>query len=53
MESADPVRIVSGQRMKEGLLIEFDDGECGIYPAALLLNLLPQAIPIELPEDDE
>ena len=53
MESGNPARIVSAERMKDGLLIEFDDGRCAIYPAALLLDLLPQATPIEQPEDDE
>jgi hypothetical protein len=53
MESDDPARIVSAERMKDGLLIEFDDGECAVYPTALLRDLLPQAIPVEQPEDDE
>jgi hypothetical protein len=53
MESSDPVRIVSAERMKDGLLIEFEDGECAIYPMALLRDLLPQAIPIEQPKNDE
>ena len=34
MESGDPFRIVSAQRMEDGLLIEFDDGECAVYPTA-------------------
>ena len=38
--------------MSEGLIIEFEDGKCAFFPTALLREILPQAIPIEEPEED-
>jgi hypothetical protein len=52
MESSSDTRIVSAERMNEGLIIEFEDGKCAFFPTALLREILPQAIPVEEPEED-
>jgi hypothetical protein len=40
-------RIAYAERVGDDLIIEFDDGESALYPAALLLAMLPQAVRIE------
>jgi hypothetical protein len=37
--------------MDGGLIITFDDGQCGIYSAAMLLAALPQAEHVEQGEE--
>jgi hypothetical protein len=39
--------IVSAQRTRDGVLIEFDDGNAAIYPASLLAAVLSQAVRLE------
>jgi hypothetical protein len=42
MEPRSELRIVEAERLKEGLLVTFDDGRCGLYPASLLETHLSQ-----------
>ena len=39
--------IVSAEKLKEGLLIEFEDGLCAIFSDSLLFDTLPQAIEVK------
>jgi hypothetical protein len=48
----DPV-VVSAERTRDGVLIEFDDGNAAIYPASLLAAVLPQAVKLEELDTDE
>ena len=47
MRPYDPCRIVSAEKLKEGLLIEFEDGRCAIFSDSLLFVTLPQAIEVK------
>ena len=47
MEPTPIPRIVSAERIGDDEIIEFDDGECALYPASLLLAILPKAVKIE------
>jgi|HubBroStandDraft_6_1064221.scaffolds.fasta_scaffold1568646_1 hypothetical protein len=47
METTALPRIVYAERVGVDIIIEFDDGESALYPAALLLAMLPQAVKIE------
>ena len=40
-------RIVYAERVGDDVIIEFNDGECALFPAALLLAILPKAVKIE------
>jgi hypothetical protein len=40
-------RIVYAERVGDDIIIEFGDGKSALYPAALLLAVLPQAVKIE------
>ena len=53
METIPIPRIVYAERVGDDVIIEFDDGECTLYPAALLLAMLPQAVKIECSAYDE
>jgi hypothetical protein len=33
--------------VSEGVIVEFDDGECALYSASLLRSMLPQAVKVE------
>ena len=48
-------RIVSAERFKGGLLIEFEDGLCGFYSMSLLREVFPRTIAIAAvkPEPDD
>ena len=48
----DP-KIVSAQRTRDGVLIEFDDGNAAFYPASLLAAMLSQAVELEKLDPDE
>lgn len=43
-------RIVNVDRMKDGVIIKFDDGKCAFYPCAFLYAKLQECE--ELNEDD-
>ena len=43
MEVIRAVRILAAERLNDGILIKFADGNCAFYPAALLHAMLPQA----------
>ncbi len=47
MTNPSSPRVASADRMDGGLIITFEDGQCGIYSAALLLATLPQAEHVE------
>jgi hypothetical protein len=47
MDTLRSPRVISADRMDGGLIISFDDGQCGIYSAALLFAALPQAEQVE------
>lgn len=54
MERELSLRVVTADRTREGVLIEFDDGRAAFYPTALLLAVFPQALELEdLGPDDE
>jgi hypothetical protein len=44
MEKDCPPHIISAERVGDGVLIEFNDRKCALYPATLLYETLPQAI---------
>ena len=46
MRTPRPSRIVTVEKLKDGVLIEFDDRQCAIYPASLLYSNLPKAIKV-------
>jgi hypothetical protein len=46
-------RIVYAERVGNDVIVEFDDEECALYPAALLLAILPQAVKIECSTSEE
>ncbi|MGI4830646.1 MAG: hypothetical protein ACRYFU_20990 [Janthinobacterium lividum] len=48
---AEP-RIVAAEKMSNNLFIEFDDGRCALFPASLLLAVMPQANQVLLEEND-
>jgi hypothetical protein len=54
MEKELFLRVVTAERARDGVLIEFDDGRAAFYPTALLLSVFPQAFELEdLGPDDE
>jgi hypothetical protein len=53
MEIIPIPRVVYAERVGDDVIIEFDDGECALYPAALLLAILPQAVKIECSAFDQ
>ena len=53
MELQPNPRVVSAQRTGDGVLIEFDDGNAAFYPASLLAEVFPQALPLEELDPDE
>lgn len=46
-------RVAYAERVGDDVIIEFDDGQCALYPAALLLGILPQALKIESSASEE
>jgi hypothetical protein len=53
METTPIPRVVYAERVGDDVIIEFDDGECALYPAPLLLSILPQAVKIECSASEE
>ena len=53
MEIQSTSQIVCVDRMHGGILLEFEDGKCALYPASLLRAVLPQAVEFEVTDDDE
>jgi hypothetical protein len=53
METTHCPQIVSAERTKGRVVIEFDDGVCAIYSASLLVAMLPVAEVVDgmWPED--
>jgi hypothetical protein len=50
MEQPTTPRIVEALRLRDGVLITFEDGKCAIYSAALLYAVFPK--PDELTDDE-
>jgi hypothetical protein len=53
METRPSPVIVSAERARDGVLIEFDDGRAAFYPTALLLAVFSQAAEVENLGPDE
>ena len=53
MQTGLPVRIVKVERLREGIIVEFDDGTGYVYPTDLVLDMLPYAREIEDLDTDE
>ena len=47
METTPIPQIVNAERVGDDVIIEFDDGECALYPPSFLLSILPKAVTIE------
>lgn len=47
MVKSCPPHIISAERVGDAVLIEFADRKCALFPAALLYEILPEAIEIE------
>jgi hypothetical protein len=47
MESKPEFYVVDAERVSDGVIVEFDDGESALYPASLLRSMLPQAVKVE------
>ena len=50
MESEPEFHVVDAERVSDSVMVEFDDGECALYPASLLRSVLPQAVKVEVDE---
>jgi hypothetical protein len=46
MKTIRPAKIVSAERMSDGVLIEFDDHQCAFYSASLLYATLAKAVAV-------
>jgi hypothetical protein len=53
MDLQPPPKIVSAERSRDGVLIEFDDGNAAFYPASLLAEVFSQAVKLEKLDPDE
>ena len=53
METIPIPRIVYAERVGDDVIIEFDDGECALYPASLLFSILRQAVKIEFSDSED
>jgi hypothetical protein len=46
MKALRTPQIVAVEKLRDGVLIEFDDRKCAIYTASLLHTYIPQAIKV-------
>jgi hypothetical protein len=53
METRSQPRIVSAERLADGVVVTFDDGRCAVYSVSLLYTTLPQAEEVPEPMDEE
>jgi len=53
MDTKPSPKLVSAQRTRDGVLIEFDDGNAAFYPASLLAEVFSQAVKLEELDTDE
>jgi hypothetical protein len=53
VEATPNPRIVYAERVGGDVIIEFDDGECALYPASLLFSILRQAVKIEFSDSED
>jgi len=47
MKALRTPQIVAVEKLRDGVLIEFDDRKCAIYTASLLHTYIPQAIKVK------
>lgn len=53
MDLKPPPKILSAERSRDGVVIEFDDGNAAFYPATLLAEMFSQAAKLEELDLDE
>ncbi|WP_348263191.1 hypothetical protein P8935_01225 [Telmatobacter sp. DSM 110680] len=54
MDMQKKPKIVTAEKTRDGVLIEFDDGSAALYPASLLAEVFPQAVKlVELDPNEE
>jgi len=53
MDLKPPPRILSAERTRDGVVVEFEDGNAALYPASLLIEVLPKALKLEDPSPDD
>jgi hypothetical protein len=53
MDSLPPPRVIAAERMKDGVVIEFDDGKSAFFSSTLLRSTFPKAIEILVTEDED
>ncbi len=53
MEPTPIPRIVYAERDGDDIIFEFDSGDCALYPASLLVTILPKAVKIECSASEE
>jgi hypothetical protein len=46
-------KVLSAERSRDGVIIEFEDGRAAFYPASLLAAVLSQAVQLEELDSDE
>jgi hypothetical protein len=47
MKTASQPRILSAERLGDGVIITFNDGKSAIYPGSLLYTILSQAVEVK------
>jgi len=47
MESLSDAKVLNVDKVRDGILVEFSNLQCVIYPTALLLEMIPAAIKVE------
>ena len=52
MVISDAPRITAAERLNEGLVIKFEDGQCAFYSDALLFSKLPECEQLEEAETE-
>lgn len=52
MTDSETRRIISADRLEEGVVVKFDDGRCAFYSCALLYATLPQSQELDETELD-
>ena len=53
MDLKPPPKILSAERTRDGGVVEFEDGNAALYPASLLIEVLPKALKLEDPSLDD
>jgi len=54
MKTHTTPRIISAERLSDGVVVAFDDGKCALFSASLLHATIPQAEDLtDLPNPDD